>query len=177
MSRLRQIHLVPARPARRDEVTYPSEGNETEWFPQEDTHETTTRDRAAFHHPDDRCPTSMGSSLPVIGPMERALTRRKISKSCSTAERQPGKSLCMRGSPPTVKHSRKRSSSRSSSCPNIARRTAGPGARTTSFAMMATAGPVYGDPDWIGGRDCIRESFLGVNCATCVRCDSSRTRH
>src|SRR5258708_1718292 len=84
MSRLRQIQLVPARPARRGEVTYPSEGNEMEWFPQEDTHETTAMERSAFHHSDDRGQASMGSSLPVTAPMERGIKRRKTSKPHST---------------------------------------------------------------------------------------------
>ncbi len=34
----------PTRAKRRDEINYPSEGNETERFPQEDTHETTAVD-------------------------------------------------------------------------------------------------------------------------------------
>src|SRR5436305_1150987 len=38
MSRVRQMQWKPARAKRRDEIQYPSEGNETERFPQEDTH-------------------------------------------------------------------------------------------------------------------------------------------
>ncbi len=80
MSRVRQMQLMPARPARKSEVKYPSEGNEMDCFPQEDTHETTAMDRWAFHDPDNRRPTPMGSSLPIAGPREFNSTRRKIQK-------------------------------------------------------------------------------------------------
>jgi hypothetical protein len=80
LSRLRQIDRVRARSAKRDEITYPSEGNEMECFPQEDTHETTAMERSALHHSDDRRQTSMGSSLPVTDTVERGSKRRKTSK-------------------------------------------------------------------------------------------------
>jgi hypothetical protein len=90
MSRLRWIHLVSAHPARRDEVPYPSEGNEMECFPQEDTHETTAMGRSAFQHPDDRRQASMGSSLPVTAPLERTLNRGSLYYSIVLANLREG---------------------------------------------------------------------------------------
>jgi hypothetical protein len=80
LSRLRQIQRVPARPIRKAEVTDPSERNELERFPQEDTHETTDMDRSAFQYPDDRRPTSMGSGLSIPGPLEHDLPGKPMLK-------------------------------------------------------------------------------------------------
>jgi hypothetical protein len=41
-----------AHTARRDEIKYPSEENETEQFPQEDTYETTAMDGSAWQQRD-----------------------------------------------------------------------------------------------------------------------------
>src|ERR1700730_14210211 len=59
-----------ARNAASKEVTYPSEGNNTECCSQEDTHETTTVDGSASPHGDSRRPAAVGSRLPVSCPME-----------------------------------------------------------------------------------------------------------
>jgi hypothetical protein len=53
LSRVRQVQWKPAREASRDEIPYPSEGNETDRFPQEDTHETTVLDCSALHTSND----------------------------------------------------------------------------------------------------------------------------
>jgi hypothetical protein len=82
MSRVRQRQLRPACAVRRDEVAYPSEGNEMELIPQEDLYETTTMDYSAFHHSRDRCPASLGSGLPITRPMEQDLPKRPIPKPC-----------------------------------------------------------------------------------------------
>jgi hypothetical protein len=81
MSRVRQMQWKPARAKRRDEIKYPSEGNETERFPQEDTHETTAMDCSALHHSNNRCSASLGSILPITRPLEHDLNREPISPS------------------------------------------------------------------------------------------------
>ena len=81
MSRVKQMQWKPARAKRRDEIKYPSEGNETERFPQEDTHETTAMDGSALQHSNKRCSASLGSILPITRPLEHDLNGEPISKS------------------------------------------------------------------------------------------------
>src|SRR5213082_1127476 len=80
LSRVRQVQWKPARAARRDEIPYPSEGNETDVFPQEDRHETTVLDCSTLHASNDRCSASLGSSLPGTCPLEREFNGRAISQ-------------------------------------------------------------------------------------------------
>src|SRR5579871_909981 len=81
MSRVSQLHQISARPMGKGGVACSLEENVREGFPQEETHETTAMDRATVHHHDRRCPVSLGSSLPVSGPMECSSNTIPIPKS------------------------------------------------------------------------------------------------
>ena len=75
--RMRQLQLVPTRPAGRDEIKYPSEVNEMECSPQEDIHEGSGN--GSFGVPPSRQPTPSldETSLLVLGPMECGIKPRR----------------------------------------------------------------------------------------------------
>ena len=80
LSRLRQVQWKSACAARKDEVLYPSEGNKTDRFPQEDRHETTVLECSALHTSHNRCSATLESSVPGTRPLERESNERAISQ-------------------------------------------------------------------------------------------------
>src|SRR5215471_2548848 len=82
MSRVRQKQWKPGRVLSGNEVTYPLEGNEMERVPQEDGHETPTMECSTLHSSNERCPASLGPSLPIPCPREQDLNGRSFPKPC-----------------------------------------------------------------------------------------------